>query len=383
MTRAAYLAPLLLLIPLGLFAATVESSRTLVVSEPPAGNAYLFGGDLTVAAPITGDLTAAGGAVVVSSSVTGDALIAGGSIDIRKPISGDLRVAGGSITVEDSVAGDLIAAGGTVRIKSTPSFAWIGGGSVELMNGAKGPVTIYASAVTLSGIYAGDVTVTASDRVTLSSGTVIHGHLRYDAPQQADIPADAVIDGGVTYTGKSYLPTTQEAQTFAVAGAGIFFFIRILAGVIAAGLLAGLFPRFSQAVADRALSYSVSRFILLTLLGFGVLVATPVLVILLIVSFAGAGVALILLAAYVLLLLVSYVYAAVIAGAALARQIAKRPLFYWRDAVFGMLALSVISLVPVLGGIVFIILFAAAAGALVSLFYRFAYPKDTDVLDIG
>lgn len=381
--RAAYLAPLLLLVPLGLFAATVQSARTLVVSEPPVGNAYFFGGDLTVAAPVTGDLTAAGGSVVVSSPVTGDALIAGGSIDVRKPVTGDVRVAGGSITIEDTIGGDVIAAGGTVDIKSTPSFAWVAGGMVNLENGAKGPVTIYASAVTLSGVYAGDVTVTASDKIALTNGTVIHGHLRYDAPQQAEIPADAIVDGGVTYTGKSYLPTTQEAQTFAVAGAGIFFLIRIFAGVIAAGLLAGLFPRFSQAVADRALSYTVSRFILLTLLGFGVLVATPVLVILLLVSFAGAGVAFILLAAYVLLLLVSYVYAAVIAGAALARQIAKRPTFYWRDAVFGMLALSVISLVPVVGGLVSLIFFAAAAGAIVSLFYRFAYPKDTDTLDLG
>jgi hypothetical protein len=383
MKRAAYLAPLLVLVPLGVFAATVESGRTLVVSEPPVGNAYVFGGDLSVAAPVTGDLMAAGGSVVVSSPVSGDGFIAGGSVDVRKPIGGDLRVAGGRVVVEDAVAGDLVAAAGTIEVKSAPSFAWVAGQNVSFQKGARGPVTIFGSNITLSGEYTGDVTVTASDSVTLTSGTVIHGQLRYDAPQQADIPADAVVNGGVVYTGKSYLPTTQEAQTFAVAGASIFFFIRILAGVIAAGLLAGLFPRFSQAVADRALSNSVSRFILLGLLGFGILVATPVLVLLLLISFAGAGVAFILLAAYVLLLLLSYIYAAVIAGAALARQIAKRPIFYWRDAVFGMLALSIISLVPIVGGLVFLILFAAATGAIVSLSYRFAYPKDADVLEIG
>ncbi len=382
MTRVSLLALLLLLAPVGLFAATVESARTLVVSEPPAGNTYVFGGDLTVAAPITGDLTGGGGSITVSSAVAGDTLLAGGSVDIRKPILGDARLVGGRITIEDSVAGDLVALGGMVIVKSTPEFVWIGAGNASLENGAKGPVTIYGGTVALAGTFTGDVTVTASDRITLASGTMIHGSLRYDAPQQADIPADAKIDGGVTYTGKSYLPTTQEAQTFAVAGAGIFFLVRILAAVIAAGLLAGLFPHFAQAVADRTLSFSLKRFILLALLGFGVLVATPVLVLLLLVTFAGAGVAFVLLAAYVLLLLVSYLYAAVIAGAALARQIVKREVFYWRDAVVGMLALSVISLVPVLGGLVFIVLFATAAGAVVSLFYRFAYPKDSDVLEI-
>lgn len=374
---------LFFLIPAGLFAATVESAKTLVVSEPPAGNAYTFGGDLTVAAPVTGDLTAAGGSVVISSPVSGDALIAGGSVEVRKPVAGDLRVAGGRVMVEDAVAGDLVAIGGTVDVKSSPSFAWIAGAKVSLEQGAKGPVTVYGSAVTLAGTFAGDVTVTASDRITLAEGTVIHGALHYDAPQQADIPVNAKIDGGVTYTGKSYLPTTAEAQSFAIAGAGIFFLIRILAAIIAAGLIAGLFPRFSQAVADRTLSYSVSRFILLALLGFGVLVAAPVLILVLLVSFAGAGIAFVLLAAYVLLLLISYLYAAVIAGAALTRQITKRTAFYWRDAVVGMLALSIISLVPVIGTFVFFILLAAAAGAIVSLFYRFAYPRDTDVLEIG
>lgn len=381
MMRAGYLALILLAVPVGLFAATVGHGRTLVVSEPPQGNAYFLGGDLTVAAPVSGDLVAAGGSVVVSSPIAGDGLIAGGSIETRKPVAGDLRVAGGKIVVEDAIGGDLAAIGGVVDIRSAPAFVQVAGGTVSL-NGAKGPVTVYGSAITLSGTYAADVTVTASDRITLAPGTVIHGQLRYDGPQQADIPADAVIDGGVSYVGKSYLPTTQEAQTFAVAGAGIFFLLRIFAGVIVAGLLAGLFPRFSQAVADRALSRSIGRFALTALLGFGVLVATPVLALLLLVSFAGAGVAFILIAAYALLILVSYVYAAVIAGAALARQVAKRPLFYWRDAVFGMLVLSVISLVPVVGGIVFLVLFATAAGTLVSLFYRFAYPKE-DVFDVS
>jgi hypothetical protein len=375
MKRVVILASILLLAPATLFAATVESARTVVVSEAPAGNGYVAGADVTVAAPVSGDLTAVGGSVVVSAPVSGDALLAGGSVEVRKPVSGDVRAAGGRIMIEDSVAGDLVAAGGTVDVKSAPTFAWVAGADVSMEGGARGPVTVYGSTVTLSGIFTGDVTVTASDRLTIASGTEIHGTLRYDAPQQADINANAKVEH-ITYTGKSYLPTTEEAQTFAIAGATLFFFIRILAAVIAAGVFAGLFPRFSQAVADRALSRPVSSFILTALLGFGALVATPVLILLLLVSFAGAGIAFIILAAYVLLLLVSYIYAAVIAGAAMSRQLVKRTAFYWRDAVFGMLALSVIGLVPVVGGIVSLVLFAAATGTVISLAYRFAYPRD-------
>jgi len=370
------------LAPLGLYAATLEGSRSLVVSEPPAGNAYLYGGDLTVTAPVTGDLSAVGGTLTVSAPVSGDALLLGGTVNTKKPIAGDARVAGASIHIEDAVAGDLLAAGGTVTVDATPSFAWVAGAKVSFTHGASGPVTIYGSTVTLAGTFAGDVDVVASDGVSLANGTVIHGVLRYDAPQQADIPTDAVVDGGVSYTGKSFLPTTQEAKTFAVAGAGIFFLVRVLAVIIAAGLIGGLFPRLAQAVVDRALPRSSSRFILLALLGFGVMVATPVFILLLLASFAGAMIAFVLGAAYLLLMLLSYLYAAVIAGSALARTVVKRPLFLWRDAVFGMLAISIVSLVPVIGWLVTLILLAAACGTLVSLFYRFAFPRDEDVLNI-
>lgn len=369
------------LLPAGLFASTIESGNTLVISEPVSENAYVFGGELTIAAPVTGDLTAVGGSVMVSSPIEGDALIAGGSVDVRKAVEGDVRVVGGKITIEDIVDGDLFAVGGTVKVLGTPSFAWVGGGTVSFEGGANRSITAYGGSIFLAGTFKGDVTVSASDSVVLADKTIILGALRYDAPQQAQIPDTAKIAGGVTYTGDSYLPSIEEAQRFAIVGAGIFFLVRILAAVIAVGLLAGLFPRFAQAVADRALSASFTRFVLHAFLGFGVLVAVPALILLLFVSFAGAGIAFVLLAAYALLVLLAYFYAAVIAGAALSRHIVKRATFYWRDAVFGMLVLSLISLVPIFGGLVFMALFAAAAGTIVMLCYRFAYPRHEDEVE--
>ncbi|HVX90683.1 MAG TPA: polymer-forming cytoskeletal protein [Candidatus Paceibacterota bacterium] len=371
-----------ILLPLGLSAATIEGGRSLVVSDAPAGNTYLYGADLTLTAPVTGDLSALGGTLTVSAPVSGDALLLGGTVDVKKPVLGDVRALGGTVHIEDSVTGDVAAAGGAVTVDAAPSFAWVAGGKVVFTHGANGPVTVYGNTVTLSGTFTGNVKVIASDGLTLGQGTVIHGALEYDAPQQADIPTDAVVDGGVTYTGKSFLPTTQEARTFAVAGAGVFFLVRIIAVIIAAGLIAGLFPRLAQAVADHALPRSRSRFVLLTLLGFGVIVATPVFILILLASFAGAAVALLVGAAYLLLMLLSYLYAAVIAGGALSRLLVKRPLFLWRDAVLGMLALSLVTLVPVVGWLVLLILFAAACGTLVSLLYRSAFPKDEDVLHI-
>jgi hypothetical protein len=381
MLRATFIAllGLLLLTPNALLAATVQGSRTMVLSEEPEGNAYLLAGDLTVAAPVTGDLHAIGGGIVTSAPVSGDGMLIGGSVDIRKAVAGDLRVFGARVTIDDQVGGDLIAGGSTVTVHATPSFAWIGGVQVLMDKGARGDVTVYGSTVTLGGTFDGDVSVTSSDRIVLTSGTVIKGTLSYDAPQQLEIPKDVTV-GKVVYTGQTYLPTSEEAHTFALAGLALFFFVRILAAVIAAGLFAGVFPTFAQAVADRTLSFSINRFFLLTLLGFAVLVAVPVLVLLLLLSFAGAILALILLASYVLLLLLAYLYAAVIAGAALSRSIVKRSVFLWRDAVFGMLALSIVGLIPYLGWVVLFVFVATAAGAIVSFFYKLAFMQESDEL---
>ena len=61
--------------------------------------------------------------------------------------------------------------------------------------------------------------------------------------------------------------------------------------------------------------------------------------------------------------------------AALARGISKRRIVSWRDAVLGMLVLALVGAIPVLGGLVALILMLAAAGALISISYRFAFGR--------
>lgn len=374
----------LLLAPSAALASTVTSARTLVISEAPEGNGYYAGTDVTVVAPFTGDLCAAGGTLTVQAPIAGDVMLAGGSISINKAVAGDVRLVGGQVDIHAPIAGDLMIAAGSVIASTSAKDTHIAAGSVHLSGGSNGPVTIYGSDVTLSGIYNGDVKVVASDRLTLGAGTQVHGTLKYNAPQQAGIPPSAKIDGGVTYIGaSSYLPTTEEAKKFAIAGAGVFFVVKVIAALIAAALLAGLFPAFAERVALETLGRSPSRFILLALLGFAVVVATPVFIVFLFASFVGIGIALVLSALYVLLLLSSYLYAGVLAGSALARGLFKRQSYRvsWRMTMVGMLVLYLIGIIPIIGIIVTLLLSAVSAGAILSLSYRFAFPKAADDLE--
>jgi hypothetical protein len=367
------------LLPIGALAASpyVDAGSSVLVATSTVGNVYAAGGTVTVTTTISGDLVAVGGAHVIDASITSDLLLAGGSVKVTGPVGGDARLLGGKVTLADRVGGDLVVFAGAIEdtagsARSSLVFA----GEVNLTRGAKGPVTVYGNTVLLAGTFTSDVTVYTIGKLELAEGTVVKGALNYQAPQEAEIPASAVIEGGVRYTGASYLPTSEEARAIALASFGVFLFVKVLGALILAGLLAGLFPSFASAVVLRATRVDPRIFFLTLLLGFGVVVATPVLLILLSITFVGLGLALILGLAYFLLIALAFIYAAIVLGALIGRYVFRRSQLYLIDAVLGMLALFTLWSIPSLGSLLLVLALMYMVGALTHLMYRFAFPRE-------
>lgn len=357
--------------------ASFISARALVAASPSAGNAYAAGASVVVTAPVEGDFSALGGSVITAAPVEGDELLIAGSVHSRARVAGDLRIVGGSITIDGPVAGDLVAFGLSVYDTGRPGGSvFIAAANTTLANGAKGPVTIYGNNVFLSGDFGGDVRIVASGRVALAASTTIRGMLSYESPEKAIVPVSATIAGGVSYTNASYLPDIGTSRVLALISLGFFLFVRILGALILAGLLAGLFPKLAEAVADRASSGRLRSILLQVLLGFGIFVATPVLIALLALTFVGIGLALLLFFLYALLVLFAFLYAGILFGSACARQFTGREAVLWRDGVLGMLALSLISLVPFIGPLILFLFTAFTAGALLLVFFAFAFPHE-------
>ena len=366
----------LLLLPVYASAATIEAGESLELSEAPAHNAYLAGGDVRVTVALPADLLAAAAALQVLAPVMGDIAAIGSTVNIEAPVSGDVRIAGGHISIRDVVAGDIAAFGGFIRIEKEAREIYAAGGTVELTGGARGPVTVYAGTVSLAGTYAGDVHIAASNKLTIAPGTVIQGVLEYNAPEEASLDETVVVSGGVRYVGSaSFLPTAEEAQAFALAGIGVFLIVRLIAGMVTAGLVAGLFPSFSAALTERVLGRGIRGFARAAIIGLLVMVLTPLLAILLLMSFVGMGVAFLIALLYLLAVALSFVFAAVIAGGALARSLWKRSTIEWKDAVLGMLLLYLVALLPGIGGFISFILSCVALGALSSMTYQFLFKR--------
>jgi hypothetical protein len=111
----------------------------------------------------------------------------------------------------------------------------------------------------------------------------------------------------------------------------------------------------------------------------GVLIATPVLIILLSVSLVGGGLALLLGPAYVLLIFLSYIYAGILVGGALRYSATKRSptLISWRNALAGMLLFFIVGNIPYLGGAITFIAVCLILGFIVSGLYAFGFRPDT------
>jgi hypothetical protein len=372
---------IILLLPLSALAANAPASfvaaRALLAASSSPGNSYAAGVSVVLTAPVSGDFTAFGGSVVTAARVSGDELLIAGSVSSRAKVSGDLRAVGGSINVGEPVGGDLVALGLSVYDSGgTDGSVFIVAANTTMTNGASGPVTIYGNNISLAGNFAGDVDIISSGRIALQANTTIEGKLTYEAPETATIPSSATIIGGIKYTNASYLPDIGTSRILAFVSIGFFLFVRILGALILAGLLAGLFPRLAEAVVERAYTKRTRSILLTMLLGFAILVAAPVLIFLLALTFVGIGLSLLFLILYALLVLFALLYAGILLGSIFARQFAHRETVLWRDGVFGMLALSLVLLVPVIGSFILLLFTIFSAGALLIIFFNFAFPHD-------
>jgi len=386
MKRLALLALATLLVPVAALAAvsnnpvaTFRSDQTLLVATSAPGNAYEAGASIVDAAPVGGDLSALGGSVTVAGPVAGDALLLGGSVSVRAPIAGDLRSIAGHIDIARPVSGDLAALGvSTTASERVTGSVFVVALDAAVTGGADGPVTIYGNSVTLGGSFASDVRIVSSGHLTLLPGTAIKGSLVYQAPVPANIPDSATVAGGITYTEASYLPGADVSRTLALASIGIFLIVRILATLILVGLLAGLFPALAEAVISEAYGRRFRHLLLTTLLGFAAFVVVPILILLLALTFIGLGLAILLFIVYALLVFLALVYSGILLGSSLARRFLGREQVLWRDGVLGTLALSIVAFIPIIGLLSILVLASFAAGALLHIFFRFAFMHADD-----
>ncbi len=330
------------------------------LSQEVHKNLYIAGGSVTVNSATQGDLTAAGGMVTINGNVEKDLLVAGGNLNINGSVGENARVAGGNVSINAPVAGDLLVGGGNVSVAEKATVGGdlvIGGGNVSIDSNVQGNVKAAGGNVTINGRVAGNVEVAANDSLTFGPNSEVVGKVTYKGPKEAVVKPGAKV-GTIAYTKVAGKPAHRGGFIGVIIIGSIFKLLMLLAAAL---VMAWLLRSRVSAIVDQAI-LSPGRS-----LGIGalVLIATPILGVLLMITVVGLYLGGILLMSYGLLIAISSVISLFYTGRLVWGWYQRDALpNAWRDLGVGALVTLLLGFIPIVGWIAICVLWVITLGAM-------------------
>jgi len=329
-----------------------------------ASDRFVAGAGVTERTPVDGDLFAAGGSIDVQAPVAGDAVVAGGTVNLDAHVGQSVYAAGGRLSLSGQVARNARLAGGEVQLEPT---GHIGGnltvtaGRIELRGTTDGSLGAAGSSVLIDGRIGGDAEVAAGS-IELGPHARIDGSLRYrsSGPLQRD-PA-AQVSGSVEPLGPQ-LP--KDAARRSTHWIGIVFATLWTIGLtLLAAIAVAMLPRASASVSGSLRRRPGSAL----LLGFAVLICTPIVVVMSFITVIGIPLGLLLLLVYLMLLPLAWVASAIGIGDWFVSQLSSDPARVVTRrvvaAALSVVLLAFLSRVPWIGGWIAFVALMAGIGAL-------------------
>ncbi|MBW3591864.1 MAG: polymer-forming cytoskeletal protein [Actinobacteria bacterium] len=334
---------------------------------------YAAGEEINVSGDVTGDVMAAARSISVDGSTGGSLFAAGETVDIGGEVGNSARVGAREVTVSGSVTGDLLAGAQFLVVEEGGSVGRdliAGVQEVEIAGEVGGDVSGGNQTLEISGTVRGDVRVEV-ENLTVADGAVIEGDVVYTSNNPADIDPGAQIDGDVQRR-----RATRADDPGSAAADLILPFLRGVGGSLVLGLLVmwlapGLLPVLARKVRTEPL-LSIAT-------GIGAMIVIPFVVVFLFVTAmilgAGVSVPLLLVAGTGFLLALAKVVVGFRLGAWMVnRQDPNLDLSFGKGVLaltLGVVILTALFMVPILGGFVrfFVGLLALGAG-IVALAHR-------------
>jgi cytoskeletal protein CcmA (bactofilin family) len=315
------------------------------VAAAQAGGTEQVGGlvEVAVGETVTGDLSAVGGTVVVAGTVTGDVAATGGSVVVASTgvVEGDLAAIGGSVLVDGTVAGDVQVSGGSVLVRDGARI----GGTLEAAAGS----------IRMDGQVAGDARL-AGETVTVGPAAVVGGDLLYDAGTFTASP-DASVAG--TVRAQDGIVTGDPVIAPPAIPRGVGAVYGLLANLVLGAALLLVVPRFTDTVRGVGTRQTLRS----GGVGLLTLVGVPVALVLVALTVVGIPLSLAGALAFALLLWVGFVYGSLVTGTWLLSLLDREG--RWLALGVGLAVVTLVGLVPFVGGVVEFLVLLVGLGAFV------------------
>jgi len=342
----------------------VSLAKAEVINE----DAYIVGGNVTLANDIKGDLVVAGGNIVISGVVENDLLAAGGNLNILGTIRDDARIVGGTVIVSGNVGGDIAVAGGQIQILPGSTIGGdliVAGGVVTIDGTVNGNIQMRGGQLIINDAVAGNVDAKI-DKLKLGSHSLINGDLFYRSLEEGEIAQGAKINGTTKFEKFEKLPPQSARNLKAILASFLVAKFLVLAGSLIFLIL--LFGSTSRAITRQA----IASFWKEALRGFVLLVVTPVAAIFFFVTIVGVPLGGLMLLLYFASLTIAYLFSALILGSMLYKLVWRKSEYEanWKTALLGSAVITIVGIIPFIGGFVKFIFLLVALGALVKFEYE-------------
>ena len=348
---------LFLLFPLQANAVSFQSGKDLTLPQDKTFDESVFvaAETLTINSPINGDLYCAGRDVTINTTIAGDVICAAENIKVSGRIMGSLRAVAQNIDSDASVQSSVTL--GAQTIKLLPATQVLG----DFFAGAK--------IIDMSGLYSRDIAVGAQDlsysastlrnaviageKFTVSDSGEISGNLDLytNKDSSISIPDTAVI--GETFRHEA--PTSDYSESKETKSQSVVSWLTGRIWSILSFLIVGfILLRFLPGRTLESAKVMVARPFASLFSGFAILIFTPFVFLLALITMVGAPAAFLLLFAYIIGIMISSVISSLTVGRIIVNKFVNNDKFNTKyyHLLFGLPALWLVMGIPQFGWLI-------------------------------
>ena len=300
---------------------------------------------------------------IIGSIIDQDVLVAGYLLSVSDTaIAGSLRAAGYSIDVAGtSVDNNITAAGNSINIGHdvTADAAILFAQSVSF-NGTCGDLKVFSENVTIDGTVTGDALISAG-KVTIGPNAVIEGTLTVQSTKEPSVDEDASI---INLNFEKQTDLENAAEKISIGAKIAHKLLSRLYWIPALVLIAFIFCLVFGKALDGSGTMLMANPAVMLGSGAITLVALPVAILLLCITYIGLPFAGLL----TLLILPILFFSVTFTGAAVGRIVFKT-LHPWLASLLGTAILVFLKIVPFLGGLLTFACIIFTLGYLIQLCY--------------
>lgn len=318
--------------------------------------------EITISGEALDDLFAAGTTLDLRGNFKSDVWAGGDQVIAAGRFADHVRLASRMVQVSGTLDGSLTAMGNTVKIEPSATIAknvLCLGENVISEGSIDGDMRIVAQRATIGGKIAGNVSIAAQEVVILP-GTVIGGNLSYTAPKELVLSPSVTLSGALTRTFET--PPPKQFLKPNLAGHFGFAIAALLTGLV----FRSIFPRYTANTQHQL--HTVRSLCLL--IGFSALFLIPMSAVLLMFTFIGMPLSILLILFYCILLYLSKIAVGFWLGGLILRRKEVTKLNRFSTLAAGLLVIYALTAILAVSFIVNLLVMIAGLGALLLALFR-------------